>query len=147
MKEPSQLDRMRAIYERVPKVACKRRCQQACGPVFEAGGLTAREYERVTNLVGARPIAPGLVCGYLDRSGLCSVYGMRPLVCRLWGAVDHPQMRCPHGCEPERWLTDEEARALLAEMEQVAGGRVEGDPATVALVQTLAGNWRWSDGP
>lgn len=143
MSEPSQLDRMLAIYERVPKVQCKRRCQQACGPVFDAGGLTERELSRIVGLVGRREARDGLVCGYLDRSGLCSIYGMRPLVCRLWGAVDHPQMRCPHGCEPDRWLTDEEAYALLAEMEEVAGGRVPGDPTIMALRHVLAGNWAW----
>jgi Fe-S-cluster containining protein len=42
--------------------------------------------------------------------GTCSIYSLRPMVCRLWGLVDHPFMRCLHGCVPERWVTSQEAR-------------------------------------
>lgn len=42
--------------------------------------------------------------------GTCRVYALRPLICRLWGLVDHPAMRCRFGCIPERWITAEEGR-------------------------------------
>lgn len=48
----------------------------------------------------------------LLRFGRCTTYDARPLLCRLYGLV--PSMRCPYGCEPDRWLTDEEGRELLA---------------------------------
>lgn len=44
--------------------------------------------------------------------GRCSVYVVRPLLCRLWGMVD--KMRCPHGCVPSRWPADDEIKAIFA---------------------------------
>lgn len=44
-------------------------------------------------------------------SGKCSVYSVRPLICRIWGCL--PRMRCPFGCLPERWLSEQEVRKLF----------------------------------
>src|SRR2546429_6087610 len=33
------------------------------------------------------------------RNGRCTVYEVRPMICRLWGMVEG--MQCPHGCVPE----------------------------------------------
>lgn len=50
----------------------------------------------------------------------CSIYEVRPLVCRLWG-IDET-VRCPLGCEPEGgWLTRQEAVAFTLRVYQVAG--------------------------
>jgi Fe-S-cluster containining protein len=54
------------------------------------------------------------------KGGRCLGYEARPLVCRLFGVV--PKMKCPWGCEPERWLTDEEGWALLAETARISEG-------------------------
>lgn len=51
--------------------------------------------------------------------GTCRVYARRPLICRLWGMVNHPLMRCPHGCVPERWLTYEESQTLLRKVLEI----------------------------
>ena len=56
-------------------------------------------------------------CTLLDVHGACSVYAYRPLICRLWGTVK--RMQCPHGCEPERWLSDEEAHEMIQEVERI----------------------------
>jgi Fe-S-cluster containining protein len=59
-------------------------------------------------------------------AGRCSIYSMRPAICRLFGAVDHPMLRCPHGCRPEKYLTDAESRAILKDIEDCcATGREE----------------------
>jgi len=42
--------------------------------------------------------------------GSCRIYNLRPMICRLWGTVNHPYMRCRFGCVPERWVTPAEAR-------------------------------------
>ena len=56
-----------------------------------------------------------LTCPALDVAfGLCSVYPDRPTLCRLWGVVE--KMRCPFGCEPERYLSDAEAVTILDEV-------------------------------
>jgi len=38
------------------------------------------------------------------------------MICRLWGLTK--SMACPFGCVPERWLTEDEAHALLAKAEE-----------------------------
>jgi Fe-S-cluster containining protein len=44
--------------------------------------------------------------------GRCSVYEDRPLICRLWGAVE--SMPCVHGCEATPGLLmDAGAQALI----------------------------------
>lgn len=48
--------------------------------------------------------------------GTCRVYQLRPLVCRLFGVVDNSKMRCQFGCQPTRWLSNEEARKICEEV-------------------------------
>lgn len=116
--------RMAALYAELPRVACKRLCQDSCAAmVFRNRGMTVFEFARAT-FGGTTPIPDGHpldLCTFL-RQGRCSIYNQRPLVCRLWGVVDSPKMRCPHGCEPEWWLTDAEARALIRRAEEIGGG-------------------------
>lgn len=107
--------RLQAIYDKVPAVACKQLCQDSCGPIM----MTNYEWKRVCAVVGHKPKGkPSLECPLL-KDGECSVYAVRPLICRLWGVVR--EMRCPHGCEPVRWLSDAEARSLLEEANRISG--------------------------
>jgi Fe-S-cluster containining protein len=56
----------------------------------------------------------------LTAVGRCAVYGIRPMVCRLWGLVEG--MPCPHGCRPDGGLLpDTEGRRLLIEAERIGG--------------------------
>ena len=75
------------------------------------------EWSRITNRLGYTPAGDEtLICPMLSGNH-CNVYAIRPLICRLWGLT--PKMRCPWGCEPERWLSEPETRELLAEMERL----------------------------
>lgn len=103
-----------AIYAELPKLNCKRLCQECCGPVF----MEKVEWDRIIARVGYAPkVREDLVCPMLGSNGGCKVYDVRPAICRLWGVVDNPMMKCPHGCEPDRWLTDIEADAILKRIE------------------------------
>lgn len=55
-----------------------------------------------------------MTCPFLKNDS-CGVCDNRPFMCRLWGAVDHPGMKCPWGCGPRKPLSDEEAKKLLDE--------------------------------
>ena len=99
------------IYARIPKLACRRKCQESCGPILCHAAEWARM--KAATLVPIDQLAPDLTCPAL-LNGACSVYSVRPLICRLWGVVR--AMACPWGCEPERWLTDAEADALFSEV-------------------------------
>ena len=103
----------------LPRLDCKKLCQDSCGPV-------PMTHQEVAELQGAsgmtfdiRPFFGDRVLitpeGSLDcpalKDGLCAGYDKRPVLCRLFGMVK--KMRCPHGCEPSRWLTDVEAGEIL----------------------------------
>lgn len=41
--------------------------------------------------------------------------------CHLWGLIDHPLTRCPHGCVPERWVTNDEGHDILRRINKLGG--------------------------
>lgn len=125
-------EKLLALYARVPRIKCKRLCHGNCGPI----PLTVLELKRMEAAKGAKietvmsyegrkvknqlpvlaPMLGKVDCPIL-RWQECSLYEQRPLVCRLFGVV--PEMPCPHGCEPERVLTSEEADAMLREVQEI----------------------------
>jgi Fe-S-cluster containining protein len=54
----------------------------------------------------------------LLRHNRCTIYEQRPFICRIYGVAEG--IRCPHGCEPERVLSQAEAATLLNEMEELS---------------------------
>lgn len=101
-----------AIYASLPRLACRQLCGSFCGPI----AMGPHEWTRLVEHAGMTPSAETLMrhlrCPFLTDIGNCAVYAARPLVCRLWGTVKD-SMQCPHGCEPDRWLSTDEAWALL----------------------------------
>lgn len=113
------MTKLDAIYAALPAIDCKRLCQECCGPVM----MSQLEWHRIIHRLGKAPQptpeqAKRLQCPMLTDAGDCRVYDLRPMICRLWGLVE--KMRCPHGCEPERWLTDAEAAAILQAAETIS---------------------------
>ena len=122
---------LQEIYAKIPYLRCKRLCKESCGPV----PATALERKALTAACGgALPATGSLTCPALTTAGLCGGYGARPVLCRLWGVT--PAMACPWGCEPERWLSDAEARALLDEAERIGGpvGLIGGGDGLASLL-------------
>lgn len=116
-----------AVYARVPSANCKGLCHETCGPI----PMTRFEHDRITARVGYRPppmLATGegdgddaLRCTLLTPDNRCSVYDVRPLVCRLWGADEG--MPCPWGCEPAGGrLSDVAAGELVVELDRATEG-------------------------
>ena len=102
------------LYAGLPDISCLRLCHPACGPIV----VPAEEWDR-----GGTPRGESLPCPHLDEgAGLCRAHELRPLICRLWGVVE--SMRCPWGCEPERWLSAAEAAELLDRALRLSDGRV-----------------------
>lgn len=100
------------LYASLPRIDCQKKCGSFCGPI----AMGPQEWDRVVARVGREPSAQTLMrdlrCPFATPKGTCSVYDVRPLICRLWGTVKDA-MECPHGCVPERWLTTDEAWTLL----------------------------------
>ena len=108
-----------ALYARLPAVDCQLRCARACGPIV----ANAVEWQRMEAATGRAAWGRDTICPHLDRAaGRCRAHALRPLICRLWGVVE--TMPCPHGCQPEWWLTTEEAAALVDEVIALSRGRL-----------------------
>lgn len=107
------------IYARVPKViGCRTGCHDCCGPVpmsdAEAARIATPFILEDSPFGKLTPLKPGcMTCAFSSPDG-CTIYENRPLACRLFGAVDHPRMTCPHGARAKRPLTHEQAMDLIA---------------------------------
>ena len=119
-----------AIYAEVPDMLdCKGLCHDSCGPI----PLTKREWQRLDMRGVQIPDAMKAVEEIAATGGewscpalvdnRCSAYDVRPLICRLYGTVDIPSLRCTHGCRPKGgYLTDEQARLLIERALEAGGG-------------------------
>lgn len=98
-----------ALYAELPELKCKGLCAESCGPI----GMSRVEWQRTCRARGAelKATAADLTCPLLEETR-CSVYEVRPMLCRLWGLVEG--MECPWLCRPERYLTSEEGYEFLA---------------------------------
>lgn len=99
------------IYAAVPPINCQGLCGASCGPLI----IDPPERAHITAATGRHLPDLQPVCPLLDLSPLgqprCTIYPHRPLLCRLWGTVE--SMPCPHGCQPDHYLTDEQGHVLL----------------------------------
>lgn len=127
-----QLD---ALYDELPHIECRGKCWDSCGPVE----MSLAERRRVEEAHG-QPLATKdglnscLTCTALTPMGTCSVYEVRPLVCRLWGLTE--TMRCPYGCVPEGGhLTDEEGFSLLGRALELGGAPPEWGPQIRTVIE------------
>ena len=102
-------------YASLPVLDCKGLCQDSCtGPI----PVSHPERNRVMKAGGQLPVARKLCDNLVE--GACSVYRVRPLICRLWGTVEN--MACPHGCVPKGGhLTREQGGRVVAQVVRIAG--------------------------
>lgn len=96
-------------YALVPKIECKGLCWQQC--TITAANADERTRMTAAGGEGRKSRRDPLRCRYLSRNNRCTVYAVRPLLCRLYGVS--VGLECPHGCKPERLLTREEASRLI----------------------------------
>lgn len=134
MGAPNPYAELEEIYAKLPKLSCKGLCQESCGPIIVSGLEKRRLENRVGGEVGT--VCSRNLCPLLSRnSEKCTVYHIRPLICRLWGAVE--SMPCKFGCVPEpRYLTHREGLEWLG---RVAGiSRKAGFPEGLSTVRDAA---------
>jgi uncharacterized protein len=106
--------KLAALYSAIPSFACKEGCHDCCGPVPVSKG----EWQRIK----LEPRLKGLgcvSCAYLNDG--CSIYENRPYLCRLFGATVEAKMRCPHGCGPEKPLTQKQTDILTKRYMKLMG--------------------------
>lgn len=82
--------------------------------------MSAAELERIERVRGPFGEYPeDGTCPMLTADQRCSVYELRPLVCRLWGMSE--QMPCAWGCTPSRFVSRQETRELMEQSEKIGG--------------------------
>lgn len=121
MTRTEALAALQTLYARIPSIPCQRLCGDACGPI----GMNYLEWTELRNHAQLPLTGKSHSCPLL-RYGACTAYRWRPLICRAWGTTE--ALRCHHGCEPERWLTEEEAHAILLEGEALSQALFPGQP-------------------
>lgn len=112
--------RLAEIYARLPRVACRGLCAEACGPIV----CTAGEALLMLRASGRDlTVSEGtLRCGYLSPENRCEVYAARPFVCRAYGAS--AKLPCGFGCRPIDPPMAEETAHRLFEAVLAIGGQV-----------------------
>jgi Fe-S-cluster containining protein len=113
-----------ALYDGLPTIQCQGKCHTHCGPIavtpFEDRRMAEASGGSLPIMMPAVDVDTGLNCALLVNKR-CSIYESRPLICRLFGLVDDPLMRCPYGCVPvPRYLTNEETSRLLRKAEEIS---------------------------
>jgi hypothetical protein len=110
------------IYAEVPDPGCKGLCWEACTSVpvrpLELERLeekSGRKLEGTMSIQGATLTGPlGSPCPYLVLRR-CTVYDVRPLICRVFGAAEG--LPCPHGCAPTHKISDGSVRKMIDRLE------------------------------
>lgn len=103
------------LYNMIPDFECKKDCSDCCGPVV----FSKWEWSRINN----KKEANGLICPYVSDDNRCKIYKKRPLLCRLFGVVE--EMKCFHGIEPERYLTEKEQLEIIKKYDRLKEGNIE----------------------
>ncbi len=101
------------LYGLVPDVNCPPGCIECCRN-FGVPSRTRVEDERLKAFLRAngRTLgeAKGNTCPYVCETG-CTVYPVRPLICRLFGTS--PNYQCPVGVKPLRLLHEDEEEEIF----------------------------------
>lgn len=128
MNEAEKLAKIDALFGTIPAFQCKEGCYDCCGPVelsrleymrcIQASGRTAEDVRQQMQ----NNMKQGIyACPLLDtKTKKCSVYEVRPAICRLFGAV-RGELVCPHGYAPESpaLLSDKQAREILRKVNEL----------------------------
>lgn len=105
MTDAEAIAALEKLYASLPQVQCKGLCWNSCGPIdmstverrrIEAAGVVFPEFGHRQAQRWAR--GEQLRCPALDDEFRCTVYEIRPMVCRLWGLA-RGELACPHGCQ------------------------------------------------
>lgn len=117
---------MEKIFAGLPTMKCVDGCSDCCGPIL----ATRMEWSRIYNRLGTtqeklakkveEKLSKGdLNCVLLDEQGRCSVYDIRPAICRLFGVSHAPRLVCPHIGQHPSGLSDADTNNVLNQIERL----------------------------
>jgi len=108
---------LREVYSMIPKFECVDGCTECCGATL----WTYIEWKLISDWLKERGREERFAkdifekCPYIE-NGKCSIYEVRPLVCRLFGVTK--RLKCPYR-EPEFYLPDEFADKLVEAVKRI----------------------------
>jgi Fe-S-cluster containining protein len=109
-----------ALYAELPTIDCQGMCWDSCGPIFTSNAEHDRIAEAGVDIAQGSFLRDGpSLCPALTMLHQCSVYEIRPMICRLWGLSR--RLRCNYGCKPSRVLSEPEMYELLARAFDISG--------------------------
>lgn len=136
------LTMLMGLYAQLPTVPCRGLCHDSCTIVgasqLERDVLAARNItlsnkppRLVIEQARANPDGKiGEKCPALSVFGRCTVYEVRPFICRAFGTISHPAvygrerfeqaMMCDHGCEPTATMSVEQFMMIMSEVEALS---------------------------
>lgn len=95
--------------------------------ICERTGKTEKELDFMTVMEN------GGTCPLL-KDNRCSVYDIRPAICKVFGASDHHRLQCPHGCKPKNPLSASDTDQLIDTSEQLGHGFPAHSHATIPKI-------------
>lgn len=101
MNNTTRLATLDDLLKAVPAFTCKEGCSDCCGMV----PMSRLEWKRIQERTGLKSQFDENGHCALLKDGKCSVYDIRPAVCRIFGTSEHPRLTCPHGCRSEQLLS------------------------------------------
>ena len=105
--------KLKYLYSKIPEFNCIPRCTACCGPHPWANV----EHRVIAKWMSERGMVEKFSktmfgdCQYIENHK-CSIYEVRPVLCRLFGVVDTPKLMCSF--RPSKGhISDEEAREIM----------------------------------
>lgn len=121
------------LYAQLPPLECKGLCHDSCTSIDASELERERMRERGVELPSGMPhdrlkalIALGVTprCPALSPLNTCSVYEVRPFICRAFGVVLDRQtgegLMCEHGCIPDGTIDPGQVYRALREIEELS---------------------------
>lgn len=129
MNNTARLAEIDRLLKDVPTFECKPGCSACCGPI----ALSKLELKRIVDRTGINPkllltsfrLKTGCINCPLLKDGKCSVYDIRPAICRIYGASEHPRLKCGIVPGPDKPLTKEETNRLVDQVLRLGHGYAE----------------------
>jgi uncharacterized protein len=120
MKAKQERRELEKLYAEIPKFKCIEGCTDCCGPVpatrdeKRLAPLLKGAVEQVENFVDESILSWCASCPYARPGHGCAIYNDRPLLCRLFGTSESPDLTCRHGCHSEKQFTVAQTNRLMA---------------------------------